>query len=318
MSAMPATIRPMTAPEWTLLVVLSILWGGSFFFVGVAVQELPPLTIVTLRVALAALALHVIIRLLGARMPTDRRAWGAFFGLGLLNNVVPFALMSWAQIHIASAVASILNATTPLFTILIAHISTRDEPMTARRLSGVMVGFVGVVIMIGGSAIHTFDTQCFAQLACLIATASYACAGVFGRRFEAVGVAPLATATGQVSASSLMLLPLALMVDQPWQLTVPSTLAITSLIALALISTAVAYVIYFRILATAGATNLLLVTFLIPASAILLGVFILGERLEYPQIVGMLTIALGLAAVDGRVFAVAKQALAVRGLGHGR
>jgi drug/metabolite transporter (DMT)-like permease len=300
MTTSAAANRPMTSLEWSLLLTLSVLWGGSFFFVGVAVKELPPLTIVVLRVALAALALHAIIRLMGVKLPSDRRAWAAFVGMGLLNNVIPFTLIVWGQMHIASGVASILNATTPLFTVIVAHFLTSDEKMSGGRLAGVLIGLVGVAVMIGGAALQSLGVNVMAQLACLAAAIFYALAGVFGRRFKAMGVAPMATATGQVTASSIMLLPVMLIVDQPWTIAMPTFDTIAALLGLALLSTAIAYILYFRILATAGATNLLLVTFLIPVSAILLGILVLGETLQPKHMLGMALIGLGLAAIDGR------------------
>lgn len=293
--------RAMTSGEWGSLLALSVLWGGSFFFTGVAIRELPSLTIVLLRVGLAALILLAVLRALGMELPNDRRIWAALVGMGLLNNVVPFSLIVWGQSHIASGLASILNATTPLATVLVAHVLTRDERMTPGRLAGVIVGFVGVVVMIGPAALEGFGTNLLAQLACLAAAVSYAFAGVFGRRFKRMGVPPLATAAGQVTASALMLLPIALVVDRPWTLAAPSVAASGAVLSLAALSTALAYVLYFRILATAGATNLLLVTFLIPVSAILLGSLVLGERLDPTHFLGMALIGAGLAAIDGRL-----------------
>ena len=286
--------------EWGLLFVLSVLWGGSFFFVGVAVDGLPLLTIVVLRVALAAVALNLVVVLTGLRMPKSRQVWAAFLGMGLLNNLIPFSLIVWGQTHIASGLASILNATTPLFTVIVAHVVTADEKLTAGRTAGAVVGLAGVVLMIGPDALGGLGSDVFAQLAVLGAALSYAFAGIFGRRFRRLGVAPMLTATGQVSASTVLLIPLALAVDQPWTLTVPSPEVWGSIAGLALLSTALAYILYFRILETAGATNVLLVTFLVPVSAILLGATILGERLAAEHFAGMGLIGLGLAAIDGR------------------
>lgn len=291
----------MGPTEWVLLIALSILWGGSFFFVGVAVAELPPFTIVLLRVALAAIALHLALRALGVAMPWNRNAWLAFFGMGLLNNAIPFSLIVWGQTQIASGLASILNATTPLFTVLVAHVLTADERLTRARLAGVLLGIAGVVVMIGPAAMADLGRDVLAQLAVLAAALSYACAGVFGCRFKRMGVAPLATAAGQVSASSLLILPLALMVDRPWTMPVPGVTAFAAILGLALLSTALAYYLFFRILAAAGAVNLLLVTFLIPVSAILLGCLVLGEVLTLAQLAGMALIGAGLAAIDGRL-----------------
>ena len=298
----PPINRSMTALEWGLLLALSVLWGGSFFFVGVAVRDLPPLTIVVLRVGLAAVALYLVLLVLRVRMPADPRVWAAFFGMGLLNNAIPFALIVWGQTQIASGLAAILNATTPLFTVIVAHALTADERMTGGRLVGVAVGFAGVAVMIGLDALAGLGAGVLAQLACLAAALSYALAGVYGRRFRRMGVAPLPTAAGQVTASTVMLLPLALIVDQPWTLPVPGSETVAALVGLAVLSTALAYILYFRILATAGATNLLLVTFLIPVSAILLGALVLGERLAPGHFLGMALIGLGLSAIDGRLW----------------
>jgi drug/metabolite transporter (DMT)-like permease len=292
--------RRMGATEWALLIALSVLWGGSFLFVGMAVRELPPLTIVMGRVALAAVTLHIVLTAMGGALPRDGRVWAAFFGMGVLNNAVPFTLIAWGQAHIASGLASILNATTPLFTVLVAHWLTPDERATPRKIRGVIIGFVGVAIMIGGDALRSLGVDVVAQLAVLAAAISYAFAGVYGRRFKTMGVEPMTTAAGMLTASTLMLMPVMLAVDRPWTLPFPSGAAVAALVGLALLSTSLAYIFYFRILATAGATNLLLVTFLIPVSAILLGATFLGERLEARHFLGMAMIGLGLAAIDGR------------------
>lgn len=293
--------RPMTTIEWGLLIALSALWGGSFLFNGILVRELPPLTIVAGRVALAAIALWTIVRLSGHAVPRSREVWLAFLGMGVLNNVIPFSLIVWGQTHIASGLASILNATTPLFAVIVAHGMTEDEKMTGGRLVGVLVGFAGVALMIGPSVLSDLGTNVLAQLAVLGAAVSYAFAGIWGRRFRRMGLPPLLPAAGQVTASALIMLPVALVVDRPWTLAMPSHEAWLALFGLAVLATALAYVIFFRILATAGATNLMLVTFLIPVSAILLGALVLGEVLAPKHFAGMALIAVGLAAIDGRV-----------------
>ena len=294
--------KTMAASDWALLAILSLVWGGSFLFIGVAVRELPPLTIVAIRVATAAAALLLMLKLMGENLPRSREAWAAFLGMSILNNVIPFTLIVWGQSHIASGLASILNATTPLFTVIVAHYLTVDERLTGQKLAGVLVGFVGVAVMIGAAAMTSLDTSILAQLAVLGAALSYGFSGVFGRRFKTMGIPPLATAAGQVTVSSTLLLPAALIVDMPWTLAMPSTGAILSLAALGLVSTAFAYLIFFRLLARAGATNVGLVTFLIPVSAILLGVLILGETLAARHIVGMALIGAGLILIDGRLF----------------
>ena len=303
MTVQPAeqSARAMSGGEWAMLLVLSAVWGGSFFFNEIALRELPVFTVVVARVVLAALILLLVMRIKGEALPRDHRIWAAFVGMGLLNNVIPFSLIVAGQQHVASGVASILNASTPLFGVIFAHFLTKDERMTRARLAGTVIGFAGVAVMIGPSALSGMGGQLLPQLLCLGGAISYAFAGIYGRRFRSMGVTPLATATGQVVVSSLILLPLMLIVDRPWALPMPSPQAIAALIGVAAISTAFAYLLYFRILATAGATNLLLVTFLIPVSAILLGTLVLDEALLPRQIAGMALIGLGLAAIDGRL-----------------
>ncbi|MGX0975072.1 drug/metabolite transporter (DMT)-like permease [Roseovarius sp. MBR-51] len=300
MPPLPPANRPMTGREWVMLLALATVWGGSFFFNSVALRELPVLTVVLARVALAAILLLALLRLRGERMPRDRRVWAAFLGMGLLNNAIPFTLIVWGQQHITSGAASILNASTPFFGVLLAHLLTQDEQMTRGKLSGVLIGFAGVAVMIGSGALRDLGVHVAAQILCLLAAVSYAVAGIFGRRFRTLGVSPMSTATGQVIASSLILLPLVMVVDQPWTLPAPGWWTIGAVIGVAAISTAFAYTLYFRILSTAGATNLLLVTLLVPISAILLGTLFLGEALLARHIWGMALIAAGLCAVDGR------------------
>jgi len=299
---MTSTIKTsMGAREWGMLITLSILWGGSFFFVGVVVSELPPLTIVTLRVGLAALALWSIALLMGLRPPQSMGVWFMFFVMGSLNNVLPFTLIVWGQTHIASGLASILNATTPLFTVIVAGLLLPDERITPMKLIGVAVGFGGVVVMFGSSS-FTGGTNLLAQLAILGAAVSYAFAGTYGRRFKRLGISPIVIAAGQVTASTVILIPLALSVDGVFDATALAISSWASLVALGVLSTAMAYVLYFKILEAAGATNLLLVTLLVPVSAILLGSLVLGERLNTVHFVGMALIGLGLSAIDGRLW----------------
>lgn len=288
----------MTTLEWVLLLTLSLVWGGSFFFAAIAVAEVPPMTVVLVRVGGAALLLWLVIFATSGAIPRDGRVWLAFFGMGALNNAIPFSLIFWAQTDIASGLASILNATTPIFTVLVAHGLTPDERLTPNRLAGVVLGFLGVVILLNGPGA---GGAVLPMLAVLAAALSYAFASVFGKRFRALGVAPLTTAAGQVTASALLMAPVVVVFDQPWTLAIPSAAALWSLAGLVTLSTALAYFLYFRILATAGATNLMLVTLLVPPSAILLGVAILGEALSLPQLAGMVVIGLGLVAIDGRL-----------------
>ncbi len=218
----PAINRTMNSQEWGFLLALSVLWGGSFFFAGVAVKELPPFTIVSLRVAIAAIVLNIILRIQNLHLSRSKTAWRAFFGMGILNNVIPFSLIVWGQSHLASGLAAILNATTPLFTVAVAHFLTQDEKMTGSRLIGVIIGFIGVAVMIGGKSSFMLGNEIVAQLACLAGALSYAFAGIYGRRFKKMGIPPMVTATGQVTASSVILLPIMLIIDQPWTLVLPA------------------------------------------------------------------------------------------------
>lgn len=291
----------MNPYEWFLLVILSMFWGGSFFFIGIAVEALPPFTIVALRVSMAAIALIVTVYISGLHLPFTIRTWISFFGMGVLNNVIPFCLIVWGQTHIAGGLASILNATVPLFAVIAAHFLTTDERMTRLKMIGVVTGIVGVVIVIGADALRGLGNNILAQLAVLGAAIMYSLAGIYGRRFQRLGVKPLVTAAGQVTASAILLFPIAMVIDKPSSLPMPGLEIWAALACLALFSTAFAYILYFRILSTAGATNVLLVALLIPVSAILLGTAFLGEQLEMKHYLGMGLICIGLLTIDGRV-----------------
>lgn len=310
------TARAMAPRDWTGLVALSVLWGGSFFFVGVAVREWPPLSIVLARVAIAALALWAAVAALRLPVRRDGAALWAALGMGLLNNLVPFGLIAWAQGAggLPSGVASILNATTPLWAVLVAHALGADR-LTAPRVAGATLGFAGVTTMVGADVGAGLAGHGTATGAVLLATLSYAFAGVWGRRFAALGVPPLVAAAGQTTASSLLLLPLAALLEPPGTLPAPSAEVAAALAGLGLLSTALAYLLYFRLLASAGPVNLLLVTLLIPVSAVLLGAAALGEALAPRHALGMAAIAGGLALIDGRLprrAAIAVRAVALR------
>lgn len=292
----------MNLGQWMMLFVLSILWGGSFFFIELIIAELAPLMIVFLRVSLAAIALWGFIVIAKIPIPKSWNVWRAFIVMGILNNVIPFSLIVWGQVHIASGLASILNATTPLFTVVIAGLFLADEKPTGLKMLGVAIGFVGAILMIGPSALEGLGAEALAQLAVLVAALFYAIAGVFGRRFKAMNLHPVVAAAGQVTASSVLLIPMLFVAGQTMDLGQITAQAWYSIIALAILSTAIAYTLYFYILASAGATNLLLVTFLIPVSAIILGTLLLGESLEPIHFIGMGFIALGLSAIDGRLW----------------
>ena len=292
--------------DWGLLVLLSLLWGGSFLCVGIAVQELPVLTIIALRVSLAALVLWGIALFSGHQLPRGRKTWQAFLALGLLNNVIPFGLIVFGQQTISAGLAAILNATTPLWTVLIAALFLADERFSKQKLFGVLLGLVGVIVMVGPDSLAGISRNLGAQLAVLGATLSYAFASVFGRRFAAAKISPLQTALGQVTASSFILVPLALMIDKPWASALPSQATIFAILGLAVLSTAGGYLLFFNILERAGATNVSLVTLLIPPSAIAMGMLFLEETLQGIHFIGLALIILGLLSLQGRLFRLSR------------
>jgi drug/metabolite transporter (DMT)-like permease len=291
----------MNKSDWGTLIVLALIWGAAFLFIGVAVRHVPPLTYVWLRLAIAAAAMWAFLRWKGASLDLPRSAWGSILLLALLNNALPFSLFGWGQTHIASGLAAILNATTPIWGVVVAHLFTGDERMTPRKLVGVLLGFGGVALMIGPSLLSNLGSSALAQLACVVASLSYALAAVWARRFRKQGLSPLTVTTGQLSAGAVLMLPLMLVVDRPWTIAMPPVTAWASIVALAVVCSAFGYVLYFRLIDRAGATNALLVTLLVPPVAILLGTLFLAEVLAPQDFAGLTLIALGLAAIDGRL-----------------
>jgi len=299
---MTAAQRAMNAREWGLLALLSLLWGGSYLFVGVAVRDIPPLTLVTLRVGLAAALLWAGAPLLGVAPPRSAKAIAALAALGLGNNALPFALVAWGQTRLASGLASILIAATPLFTVLAAHVFTADEKLSGMKLFGTLAGMAGVAWLIGPDLIFGRGAgHGWAEVAVLAAAVCYALSAVYARRMPSLGLKPIDLAAGQAAAAAVCLAPLALAIDRPWTLPLPGEAAIASVIGIAALSTALAYIVYFRILAGAGATNVLLVTLLTPATAVILGAAVLNERLLGRQFVGFAIIVLSLVFIDGRL-----------------
>jgi drug/metabolite transporter (DMT)-like permease len=304
----------MSAKDWGKLLLLSFIWGGSFLLGLIAVKGwpsgalngLPPMTVVMVRVMVAATTLLIALRLMGISIPATRPVWLAFLGMGLLNNVIPFSLVFWGQSQMpathAVGLASILNATTPLFTVAIAHMMLDDEKISSSKIAGLIFGFIGVTVMIGVDLIASLEVSLIGQIACLCAALSYGFAGLFSRRFKQLQISPMQIAFGQLTASSLIMIPLVLAFDQPWLLPKPGIIPVLAIFLLGVIATALAYIIFFQILATAGATNLSLVTFLIPPSAILMGIIVLGESLKVQHVLGIAFIGLGLAAIDGRLW----------------
>jgi len=297
----------MNRGEWGILGALALIWGAAFFFIKVAVTHVDPLTYVWLRLTIAAAALWLLMRWRGERLKLPLVIWGAILLLALLNNMIPFVLFGWGQQRIASGLASILNATTPIWGVIVAHLWTRDERMTPAKILGVLVGFAGVATMIGPDLLLEGKGKVLPELACITAALCYALAGVWSRRFKALGVPPIKVAAGQLIVGAFAMAPIALVVDQPWLKPFPPLEAWAAIVTLALFCTALGYVLYFKLIASAGATNALLVTLLVPPTAILLGGLLLGERLTSGQFAGLAFIAFGLALIDGRVLGLLRR-----------
>ena len=298
----PPMIRAqMNRSDWTILLVLAVIWGGAFFFINVAVRHVPPLTYVWLRVTIAAAALWIFVKARGGKLDLPRQVWGSIVLLAILNNALPFTLFGWGQTHIASGLASILNATTPIWGVLVAHFFTDDERMNPRKIAGVLLGFGGVATMIGPSLLSDVGSNTLAQLACVAAGFSYALAGVWARRFKRLGISPLSISTGQLTAAAIVMLPVSMIAERPWTHALPPMSAWAAITALAVVCTAFGYVLYFKLIEGAGATNAMLVTLLVPPVAILLGGLFLAETLAPQDFAGLALIALGLAAIDGRL-----------------
>lgn len=303
MKRMPPNDR-IDARDWSLLAVLSILWGGSFFFNGAALRELPPLTLVFLRVLLGAAMLLPLLRMQGISFPKGMAGWKPFVAIGLLNNVIPFSLIVIGQTFIPSGLASILNATTPLFTVIVMA-AAGEEALQMRRVAGVALGVVGVVIL-RGWGIETRPGQGLGILLCLAGALSYGFAALAARRLLKDSP-PLGTATFQLMASTVMMAAVAGVVEQPWRLPMPDITTWLAVLGLAALSTALAYIVFFQILRRSGASNVMLVTLLIPVTAILLGWLVLGEPISAQEIAGAVIICSALLAIDGRAFGLLRR-----------
>ncbi|MBR0849910.1 DMT family transporter [Bradyrhizobium diazoefficiens] len=295
---MPPNDNRIDARDWSLLAVLSVLWGGSFFFNGAALRELPPLTLVFLRVALGAAILLPLLRMQGIGFPKGAAGWKPFVAIGFLNNVIPFSLIVIGQTLIPSGLASILNATTPLFTVMVMA-AAGEEALQMRRVAGVALGLLGVIIL-RGWGFETRPGQGLGILLCLGGALSYGFAALAARRLLKDSP-PLGTAAFQLMASTVMMAVVGGVVEQPWRLPTPGVATWLAVLGLAFLSTALAYIVFFQILRRSGATNVMLVTLLIPVTAILLGSLVLGEPISLREIAGAIVIASALLVIDGRV-----------------
>jgi drug/metabolite transporter (DMT)-like permease len=294
------TQKSISTRAWTEMLLLAAIWGASFVSIRVALDEVGPMTAVVHRVGWAAIVLWGVVLLMRLPMPRDPRIWGAFLGMGLLNNVIPFGLMAWGQLYIESGLTSILNAATAIFGVITAAIFFADEKITSRKALGVLLGFAGVATAIGLENLRNFDIRSLAQLAVIGGTISYALASVWARKTLS-GQPPQVAAAGMVTGATLAILPLAWWIEGPVTLDLqPRTMAAIGYYAI--LGTALAYLLYYRVLAMAGSGNLMLVTLLIPPFGIVLGAFLLDEALRPAAYGGFALLALGLSVLDGRIW----------------
>ncbi|MGH1365655.1 MAG: DMT family transporter [Calditrichia bacterium] len=280
------------------LLFLAALWGPSFLFIKVAVQEFPPITLSTIRVGLGALVLYPIMRWLGNSLPRERQLWRHFAFVGLFNHAIPFALFSWGEIYVDSAIASILNGTTPLFTIIIAHFFTEDDRLNSTKSIGTLIGFIGLMLIVGPAIFEGARTTTLGLIAVTIPAACYGLSIVYTRRYLR-GLPKLVAPTAQLMSGTLWLLPFALLIDQPLSLANPSLAAWGSLIALAVFGTAIAFIVYFHLIETVSATYISMVTYLVPIFGIFLGIVVLNESVGWNGFAGCALIIFGVMVVNG-------------------
>lgn len=289
-------MRPI---HWLLLIILSVLWGGTFVFAKEALPYLPPLTLTLARVAIAALVLLPVTFILGYRPPRTYDQWRDFAVMAILNNIVPFGFIFWGQTMIGSGLTSVMNATTPLMSLLVARILV-GEALAANKIAGVALGIGGVAVLVGPSALSGDKTSALGMSLVVAGTLSYGLSALWGRRFK--DVPPIVSATSQFVCATIMMIPIAGVADQFWRLPLPPASALAAVLALGLLSTAIAYILFFRIMAEAGSNNAMLVTLLIPISGITLGALRFGEALTLNQIIGAAIVAASLLVIDGRLF----------------
>ncbi|CUX68604.1 DMT family transporter [Agrobacterium tumefaciens] len=290
----------MSGSDWGQLVLLGFLWGGSFFFAHIAVTEIPPLALVLYRVSIAAIILHLWLRLRGISFAPVLARPGSFLCLAMLNNVIPFSLIFTGQTAIGAGLASVFYATTPLWTILVANLLTADEKLSATKLAGVALGILGTAITIGPGLLSDLGGPAWAKFSVIGAAISYAFAVVYAKQFK--GISPTVVATGQLTGATVLMVPIVFVLYSPIDIVTSSGSIWMAVLALAIFTTAFAFILYFNLIASAGATNASLVTLLVPVSAIMLSAVFLSERLELFELAGMILIMTSLIIIDGRLF----------------
>jgi drug/metabolite transporter (DMT)-like permease len=285
---------PNMAGELTLLLVLATLWGASYTFIRVAVATIPPITLIAGRTAVAGLLLLVIMHWRGVRMPRDAATWRRFLFQACLNSVIPWTMIAWGERTLEAGLATILNSTSPIFTFFLTLAVSRHEALTSRKLFGVIAGMAGICLIVGVQALAGFGEQLTAQIVTVAAAICYAGAAIFSRGFK--GLDPMAPAAGSLLCGAVVLIPLGLVVEQPWTIT-PSTNSILALLALAVFSTAAAFVIYFRLIQTLGSVGTTAQAYLRVPIGVAIGVLFLGERLSPTAWIGLACVVIGVAAM---------------------
>jgi len=288
------TKAPNLTKELALLLALSTLWGASYSFIKIGVETIPPVTLIAARTLIAGLILVAIIRWRGLTLPKDARTWRQFLFQACLNSVVPFTLIAWAQQTTDAALATILNSTSPIFAFLLTVLVTRHEPVTARKPFGVGAGIVGICLIVGVQALGGLGRELWAQLAIVAATICYAGAAIFGKNFK--GLDPIMPAAGSMICGAAVLIPASLLAEQPWTLT-PSMESILALLALSVFSTALAFVIYFRLVHTLGSVGTTAQAYLRVPIGVTIGVVFLGESLSSTGLIGLVCVIAGVAAM---------------------
>lgn len=299
---MPETQPSQQMPglDWALLLLLGLAWGGTFFFGKVALATWPPFTVVLGRIIIGAVLLNLVAWLAGHRPPRDPRLWRNLMVMGLLNSVIPFCLIVSGQTQITSGLAAILYASTSLFTVVLAPVFVAEERLTVPRVTGVLLGLAGVVVMLGPEALRDDGGATVGKLLVLGGSISYALASIWGRRFR--GVPSPVAAAGQLTVAAVIMLPLTILVDRPWTLAPPNPQVVGAIVGLGLFSTTIGYLLYFTLLRRVGAVNVSLVTLLVPPTTLVLGALFLSEATTGLELVGLVLIALGLLVIDGRAW----------------
>jgi drug/metabolite transporter (DMT)-like permease len=285
---------PKLALELALLLALAALWGGSYTFIKLGVATIPPITLIAARTAIAGLLLLAIMHVRGMRLPRDAASWRRFLFQACLNSVIPWTLIAWAERSLDAGLATILNSTSPVFTFFLTLAVARHETLTLRKLFGVIAGIAGICLIVGVQALSGMGEQLVAQLATIAATVCYAGAAIFSRGFRDLD--PMAPAAGSLLAGAAILVPLSLVVDQPWTLA-PSTSSLLALLGLAVFSTAIAFVIYFRLIQTLGSVGTTAQAYLRVPIGVALGVLFLGESLSRTAWIGLGCVVIGVAAM---------------------